>query len=346
MIAMKSRLLILYLILVAVVVVTACVSQIPPDSSVPTTPALTTVKVAYLPLISNGPLFIAKEEGYFAKQGINVEFEKFQSSALALPALANGDIAVYGGSVSPGFFNAIIKGSHVRIVADKGRIVPGSCNSTAFMVRRDLFEDGTIRNISDLKGRKIMAGSSEQYSTVHALAIGNLTMDEVTVVNMDYPSGVIALNNRAVDAGVLTEPYITQAMNSGSAVILLPAEKYIPDSPFPLYFGPTFLDKDPALAKRFTIAYLEGVKQYNAGKTERNLGILGNYTHLDHDLLVQSCWLPIAENGSLPHQPVMDYMDWLYANGTISQKLDADQVFDMSYVNYANGVLVNSTNIR
>jgi len=33
----------------------------------------------------------------------------------------------------------------------------------------------------------------------------------------------------------------------------------------------------------------------------------------------------------------------LYANGTISQKLDADQVFDMSYVNYADGVIHNST---
>ncbi len=100
MIAMKSRLLILYLILFAVVVVTACISQIPSDSSVPTTPALTTVKVAYLPLISNGPLFIAKEEGYFTRQGINVEFEKFQGISPAFPSLINGDIAVSGGPLS------------------------------------------------------------------------------------------------------------------------------------------------------------------------------------------------------------------------------------------------------
>jgi hypothetical protein len=33
----------------------------------------------------------------------------------------------------------------------------------------------------------------------------------------------------------------------------------------------------------------------------------------------------------------------LYANGTISQKLDEDKVFDMSYVNFANGVLANAT---
>jgi ABC-type nitrate/sulfonate/bicarbonate transport system substrate-binding protein len=54
--------------LFAVVGVTACISQIPTDSPVPTTPSMTTVKVAYLPIISNGPLFIAKEEGYFTYQ--------------------------------------------------------------------------------------------------------------------------------------------------------------------------------------------------------------------------------------------------------------------------------------
>ncbi len=65
------------------------------------------------------------------------------------------------------------------------------------------------------------------------LLMGNLTIEEVTVVNMDYPSGVIALNNRAVDAGILTQPYITQAINSGSAVILLPGEKFIPELALP-----------------------------------------------------------------------------------------------------------------
>lgn len=320
----------------------ACVSQV---QSAPPPQQMTTVKVAYLPIITSGPLFIAKEEGYFAKQGINVEFQKFQSSAMALPALANGDIAVYGGSLSPGLFNSIIKGAHVHIVADKGRLTPGTCTATAFMVRRDLYESGSIRNISDLKGRKIMAGSNEQYSTVRALALGNLTTADVNIVNMDYPTGVVALKNNAVDAGVLAEPYITEAINSGSAVILLPAEQYIPDNPFPLYYGPVFLEKDPELGRRFMIAYLQGVKQYNEGKTERNIEILQNYTQLDRKLLNESCWMPIDINGSLPKKPIRDYIDWLYAEKTISVILQDDQVFDMSYVDYANGVLRNNTDI-
>jgi hypothetical protein len=91
------------------------------------------------------------------------------------------------------------------------------------------------------------------------------------------------------------------------------------------------------------IAYLQGAKQYNEGKTERNLAILGNYTKLDRELLNQSCWLPIDPTGDLPRQPVRDYVNWMYANGNITQNPGDDLLFDTSYVNYANEVLRNST---
>jgi hypothetical protein len=74
--------------------------------------------------------------------------------------------------------------------------------------------------------------------------------------------------------------------------------------------------------------------------------ILSNYTHLDRDLLQRSCWLPIDPSGDLPRKPVRDYMGWMYENNQTTQNLDDDQVCDMSYVAYANGVLQNMTNNR
>ena len=304
---------------------------------------MTKVKVAYLSIISNGPLFIAKEEGYFARQGINIEFEKFQSAAAALPALINSDIAVSGGQVSPGLVNAIIQGAHVRIVADKGRASSGACDSNGLVVRRELFESGAVTKASDLKGRKIMASSDQSYGISRILDMGNLTPDDVEIVNMDFAAGVVALSNGAIDAGYLTEPYITQANNSRSAVMFIPAQAYSPDWPAPLYYGPAFLDRDPELGRRFMIAYLQGVRQYNQGKTERNLEILQNYTRIDRDLLQQSCWMPVAQDGDLPRKSVRDYMEWMYANKKITQNLEDDQLFDMSFITYANGVLTNTT---
>lgn len=342
MMSMKAALLFLVLLVVSAAIVAACISPSLPAEPVPSTPAMTTVKVAYMPIISNGPLFIAKEEGYFARQGINVEFEKFQSAAAALPALVNSDIAVSGGQVSPGLVNAIIQGAHVRIVADKGRASSDGCDSNGLVVRRELFESGAVTKASDLKGRKIMATSDQSYGISRILDMGNLTPDDVEIVNMDFAAGVIALSNGAIDAGHLTEPYLTQVNNSRSAVMLIPVKEYSPDWPAPLYYGPALLDRDPELGRRFMIAYLQGVRQYNQGKTDRNLDILQNYTKLERDLLQQSCWMPVAKDGDLPRKPVREYMDWMYANKKITQNLDDDQLFDMSFVTYANGILANA----
>jgi ABC-type nitrate/sulfonate/bicarbonate transport system substrate-binding protein len=344
--SIKSQLPLIVLLLLSVVVVTACISQTPSSSSVTPAPVLTTVKVAYMPIISFGPLFIAKEEGYFAQQGINVEFEKFQATSTSLPSLISGDIAVTGGQLFPGLINSISKGANVRIVADKGMIIPGSCNSSAFLVRKDLVTSGVVKTISDLRGRKIAAGSDQSYGTYRALDVGNLTPDDVDTVAMTSSATVVAFENGAIDAGFLMEPYITQAVRNGKTVVFLPGEDFIPNYTTPLYYGTTFTDTNPELGGRFMVAYLQGVRQYNQGKTDRNIEILANYTHLDRDLLVQSCWVPIGESGEIPRQPIREYMDWMYANDKIPQKVDEDQLFDMSYVTYANIVLSNATSGR
>ena len=305
-------------------------------------PAMKTVTVAYLPISDYEPLFIAQEEGFFARQGINVEFEKVPSTAAALPLILSGDVAVYSGPLKIGLINAVAKGEHVRIVADKGSVAPGSCTGYALMVRKDLFDKGIVTNVSDLKDRKIAEHDSD-YDLYRALAVGNLSSDDVDTVEMEFPTVIPAFRNGAIDAGLVTEPFLTLALNSGSAVILVPAQDFEPENPFPLYYGPAFLDKDPELGRRFMIAYLQGVKQYNKGKTERNLEILVNYTHLERDLLNQTCWWSIAPDGNVSKKPVREYIDWMYTNKKISWNMSEDQLFDMSYVNYANGVLHNTT---
>ncbi|RPJ52299.1 MAG: hypothetical protein EHJ95_04205 [Methanobacteriota archaeon] len=256
---------------------------------------LDTVRVAYLPLISNGPIFIAIDEGYFAEQGIEIELVKFQTGSMALPSLIQGDIDVSGGSVSPSFINAIATGAKVRIVADKGRSAAGYCNVTAHLVRRELIESGAVASVADLRGRRIAATSDQSYHTARALALGNLTPDDVELVDMTHAAMAAAFENGAIDAGLETEPYLTQILARGKAVVFLPAQDVVPDLPTPLYYGPSFTEKNPGLGKRFMVAYLKGVRQYNQGKTDQNVQIIGNYTHLDETVLRECCWVPIMK---------------------------------------------------
>jgi NitT/TauT family transport system substrate-binding protein len=210
------------------------------------------------------------------------------------------------------------------------------------MVRKDLYDSGAVRNVSDLKGRKI-AVRDEGYDLFQALAIGNLSSTDVETLDMDFTMIIPAFKNGGIDAALVTEPYLTQAQSSSSAVVLVPAQEFLPQWPLPLYYGHTILDKDPALGRRFMVAYLQGVEQYNRGKTERNLEIIANYTGLDRDLLNQTCWYPVAEDGYLSRQAVKEYIEWMYTHKKVTHNLDADQLIDMSYVDYANGVLRNTT---
>lgn len=323
------------LILVSGVLFCGCSSPAPASE-------LKTVRVAYLPIADYAPLFIAQEEGFFAGQGINVEMVKVQGTAAALPLVLNGDVAVYSGPLKTGLVNAVAKGEHVRIVADKGSVVPGSCTGYALMVRKDLFDSGIVTRVSDLKGRKIAEHDSD-YDLYRALALGNLTTDDVDTIDMEFPLLIPAFRNGGIDAGLVAEPFITLAINSGTAVILVPAEEFEPGNPFPLFYGPAFLDRDPESGRRFMVAYLQGVRQYNEGKTEQNLAILAKYTNLDRDLLNQTCWWTIATDGYVQKEPVGEYTRWMYANNKIKEDVNEDLLFDMSFVSYANGVLFNTT---
>jgi len=335
--------LLIVLIILLATITAACVTPASPAPSGAPAPALTSMKVGYQPIISFGPLFISKEEGFFEQQGIAVEMVKFSSASESLPALINGDIAVSGGQLNPGLINAIHEGAHVRVVADKGIILSDSCTSAAILVRRDLFESGAVTTVSDLRGRKVAAGTDQPYTMFRALALGNLTTNDVEMIDMPRPSILVAFENGAIDAGFLMEPYITEAVRRNKSVVLVKGYDFTPNNSNPLYYGTAIIKTNPELGKRFMVAYLQGVRQYNQGKTERNLEILAKYTQLDRDVLNETCWVYVAENGEVPEAPVREFMDWMYANKKITHTIDMDQLIDRSYVQYANGVLGNMT---
>jgi hypothetical protein len=96
-----------------------------------------TLKVFLAPFLSFGPYFIAEEEGFFVEQGIRVEFLKV-SEAMALQAIAQGEIDVWAGIYTAGYLNAIRRGADIRVVADKGHLslIIGSSSLTEVFYRR------------------------------------------------------------------------------------------------------------------------------------------------------------------------------------------------------------------
>jgi len=295
----------------------------------------TVVKVAAVPYLSYGAFFIADEEGYFADHGIRIELVKFATHGSALPTLAQGQIDVAGGSTSPAMINAVARGLKVRAVADRGHTESGSGYS-ALVVRKGLYDSGEVRSRADLAGRTITlsgVGGMHEFYFSQVLASVGLTLEDVDVVRLGYVEAMDALHTGAVDLAVSSEPLLSLAEERGDAVRLENAGDGLPyQQAALLLFGPTLLEDEPEIGRRFVTAYLQGVALFNRGKTERNIEIIARHTGLDRELLAKCCWPVINADGRMYTDSLLHYQEWLHEQGLVDARVEAEDLIDTRFL--------------
>jgi NitT/TauT family transport system substrate-binding protein len=327
--------------LLIALLVTACapagVEQNQPES--------VALKVGILPYISYAPFFIATEEGHFAEQGLQVELVRPGNVSEAIVALVQGDLDVAGGTVNCGYLNAMARGAKIRYVADKSYVSPTSCTYAAFIARRALVEAGELDNPAQLSGRRIAIPDSIRASVLGyyieaMLKTTDLTLDDIKIVNLPSPAQMEALEEGTVDLILTGEPWVSRILNAGHAVLWMPVQQVVPDYQHAtILYGHTLLEEHPDAGRRFMVAYLKAVRQYNQGKTERNLEIVAEYTGLERELLDQLCLPPIRNDGRINVDSVLDFQAWAVEKGYLDSPVTEEQFWDPSFVEYANEVL-------
>jgi NitT/TauT family transport system substrate-binding protein len=116
----------------------------------------------------------------------------------------------------------------------------------------------------------------------------------------------------------------------------MPAGKIIPDFQFAcLVYGPSLLEENPDLGRQFMIAYLAAVRQYNEGKSERNLEILARRTGLDRAFLLRACWPAFRADGRIRTQSIMDFQDWGMSRDFLDRPVAIEEFWDPRFVEEA-----------
>ncbi len=197
-----------------------------PAQSAPTspTPAAPLVRVRWSGAgsINDGPIFVAQELGFFREEGIDVDYLTSVSASETVPALANRQLEVGATASNPASFNAALRDTGVRMVADRGSTPPGF-GWSAVLVRKDHVDTGRYRDVPDLRGMTI-AMTPPINATANAVAIGlmleraGLAMTDVDMTPMPFPDMIPALANRSVDAAMAGEPIVAAAVRQGVAV--------------------------------------------------------------------------------------------------------------------------------
>jgi NitT/TauT family transport system substrate-binding protein len=101
-------------------------------------------------------------------------------------------------------------------------------------------------------------------------------------------------------------------------------------------FGPRLLNEDRDVGVRFLMAYLESVRRYNEGKTDRNIDIIVERTELSRDVVARACWVPIRNDGMMQVESIVEYQKWAVGQELLDEIVPVDGFWDPSLVEEAN----------
>lgn len=331
--AKTSKLVLLILILL----IPACS---PKPKSPP--PKRVSVKLATQPLLLNMPGYIAQDEGFFDDQDLDVEFLTVGRGLAAevIPPLSTGDIDVATSAASFALFNSIKRGIDVKVVAEKGSYGsdPEACSDSALMARKELVDNGELKTVSDLKGRKVGVNreTSDGQAVNELLKTAGLTLKDVQETPLPFNARVDALLGGSVDVSLSGEPQITQLVESGRVVAWQHTREFLGDATVGiLVFGPNLLKKDTDAGDRFVAAYLKGMAQFQKGATKRNVEITAKYTELDPALLGKVCWGNQDPKGEVNWPSVAKFQTYGIEGGFLDGEITEDQFWTRDFLRRA-----------
>jgi NitT/TauT family transport system substrate-binding protein len=172
------------------------------------------LRIGYLPVTGHAKFFVAQEQSFFAKEGLEVELLEFQNSADGINALkaAKIDVGAFG-TTAP--LVHISKGTDLRIIGgimgEDAAIVTTPANA------------GKIKAVADLRGKKIATVRLASGDAVLRGALHDAGLDwkkDVQIFELKNPPAVIeALKTGQVDAGVVWGPHDFRAEEQGLQIV-------------------------------------------------------------------------------------------------------------------------------
>ncbi len=221
-----------------------------------------TVAMSLTPLSS--PIIIAKHQGYFAKNGLDVSLKDVIGGNRAIKALFAGEVDVATSSEVVVMFNSF-KRSDFAIV----NTFVTSNNDIKILTRVDT----GIRKLDHFMGRRIgtVTGASAQFFLDETLAMAGVDPSMVEVVHVNPEDSPSALANGDVDAIVVWEPlaYLTKKALAENAVEL--SHDHVYTETFNSIVLREYANKNPEIMDKFVRSLIQATAFINTHPEESQL---------------------------------------------------------------------------
>ena len=261
-----------FLMRLAIVVIIFTVSLVSVQKLAAQSSTLTAFYTA--PVVSMAPMWIAKEAGFFKKQGLDVRLVFIASGPLGTTSILSGDVDV---GVIGGFapIRAIAGGAKnlVMIGQTKNRM------TGAIVGKKD------IAAVQDLKGKRLgidRVGSNPDMFTQAALSRFQIDpLKDLQYVQLgSIGNGIPALKSGTIDALTTSTPHDLFAQRLGFKVILDITAMKIPFASTVLLSARNTVERKQADLHKFMRAYAEAIHYFLTNR-EGTAQIVAKYTKVE-----------------------------------------------------------------
>jgi NitT/TauT family transport system substrate-binding protein len=238
------------------------------------------VDVGILPIVTNAPLALGVEKGFFAEEGLAVTTQVGQGGAALLPAVVSGqyDFA-FSNNVS--LLLARAQGLPIRIVAAASSAgVDPTPIDEAIVVPAD----SPVQSVADLNGATVAVNTLNNIVEVAdrvTLERGGADLGSIRFIEIPFPDMPAALQQGRMQAAHIAEPHLTRAVQAGARIIAHPYRVVQPDVHISSWFSTDqFIKSNPDTVERFKRA-LERSRTYATEHLDEVRAFIPGFLGLD-----------------------------------------------------------------
>nr|WP_243421220.1 ABC transporter substrate-binding protein [Pseudoflavonifractor phocaeensis] len=220
----------------------------------------TEINIGYMPNYGGmWSMMTAVKMGFFEEEGLKVNLTEFQDGPTIIAAMENGSVN----------FGYIGQGAHKLCVKGNATIIALSHISNG-----DALIGGPgITSVEDLKGKTVAysSGTSSEDILRNSLAAHNMTMDDITAMDMDAASVVTAMMSNGVDACATWSPNSLTILDGMEGATKLTDNMTFADTSVSLaswIATPGYLEANRDVAVRFVRALFKAMDYASDGHFE------------------------------------------------------------------------------
>jgi NitT/TauT family transport system substrate-binding protein len=302
------------------------------------------LKIGALKATNVGPAFIAKEKGYFAAEGLDVDFIFFESAQPVAVGVAAGSLDFGCTSISAGMY-ALAGQGVLRIISGMYSEAPGFHNF-GITVSLKAYAAG-LTSYKDLPGHSVsisQVGSPVHYSLALVAARYGIDLASLRIEPLQgIPQQISSLIGNQVDAAITNANALLPVVQSGKAQLLGWVGDETPWQTAVSVTTAKLIEQRPKTVAAFLRAFKRGTRDYHdafTGPGEKPqqgadaaamVAILAQYTGQTPEQVTQSIAY-VDRDARLDVTDIQHQVAWFKSQKMLKDEIDAAVVMDQRYV--------------